>query len=381
MKIKKNISIFYLTIGSGHQIAAEGLAEFLNSANDQINAITSDPFAESIDILPSILEKAQTVSITITPKLYDSAWRSTKTASVFEKIKELDLLKEMMLKEVKKHKSKTIISTHVVPTIISLALKNDLLIERAYGIVTDYGLHSYWPENGLDGLFVAHQELRNILIFRGFDPKSIHVTGIPLRNEFENSSLYPPKNNKSLLRVLIIVGGVRRGSYHTVQQYICNFLEVLSGRNLKNVELTVITGKQSGIYDKLTNYINRVSFKLKVLKFTDKMGNLLRSHDILITKPGGLIISEAIASGNCLIIFHAGPGQEKENANFLARHGVAFWGESPEKIADILQRLSLTPAEVQSMKSRIQKLSFPSSSSLIAQKISRDLSQKNEFTS
>ena len=45
--------------------------------------------------------------------------------------------------------------------------------------------------------------------------------------------------------------------------------------------------------------------------------------DLLITKPGGLTSSEALALGKPLIILNPIPGQEAANSDFLLEHGAA----------------------------------------------------------
>lgn len=43
----------------------------------------------------------------------------------------------------------------------------------------------------------------------------------------------------------------------------------------------------------------------------------MKCADMIITKPGGLTVTEALACNIPLVIFDAIPGQEEENADFL----------------------------------------------------------------
>jgi len=45
--------------------------------------------------------------------------------------------------------------------------------------------------------------------------------------------------------------------------------------------------------------------------------------DLIITKPGGLTSSEALAMGKPLFILNPIPGQEAANSDFLLEHGAA----------------------------------------------------------
>jgi processive 1,2-diacylglycerol beta-glucosyltransferase len=53
------------------------------------------------------------------------------------------------------------------------------------------------------------------------------------------------------------------------------------------------------------------------------MHELMAVADLIITKPGGLTSSEALAMGKPLIIINPIPGQEAANSDFLLERGAA----------------------------------------------------------
>jgi processive 1,2-diacylglycerol beta-glucosyltransferase len=53
------------------------------------------------------------------------------------------------------------------------------------------------------------------------------------------------------------------------------------------------------------------------------MHELMAVSDLIITKPGGLTTSEALASGKPLLIINPIPGQEAANSDFLLERGAA----------------------------------------------------------
>jgi len=61
----------------------------------------------------------------------------------------------------------------------------------------------------------------------------------------------------------------------------------------------------------------------RVLGFVTNMHELMAVADLLITKPGGLTSSEALAMGKPLLILNPIPGQEAANSDFLLEHGAA----------------------------------------------------------
>ncbi|HTA31447.1 MAG TPA: glycosyltransferase, partial [Candidatus Cybelea sp.] len=60
-----------------------------------------------------------------------------------------------------------------------------------------------------------------------------------------------------------------------------------------------------------------------VLGFVNNMNELMAVSDLLITKPGGLTTSEALATGKPLFILNPIPGQEAANSDFLLERGAA----------------------------------------------------------
>ena len=60
-----------------------------------------------------------------------------------------------------------------------------------------------------------------------------------------------------------------------------------------------------------------------VLGFSSNMHELMAVADLIITKPGGLTSSEALAMGRPLFILNPIPGQEAANSDFLLERGAA----------------------------------------------------------
>eukprot|EP00929_Paragymnodinium_shiwhaense_P020213 TRINITY_DN1353_c0_g1_i2.p1 TRINITY_DN1353_c0_g1~~TRINITY_DN1353_c0_g1_i2.p1 ORF type:complete len:183 (+),score=21.58 TRINITY_DN1353_c0_g1_i2:180-728(+) len=61
------------------------------------------------------------------------------------------------------------------------------------------------------------------------------------------------------------------------------------------------------------------------LAFTRNMHELLAAADIVVTKPGGLITSEALACGNMLVVVDPYRGQEERNASIILEEGAGLW--------------------------------------------------------
>jgi processive 1,2-diacylglycerol beta-glucosyltransferase len=60
-----------------------------------------------------------------------------------------------------------------------------------------------------------------------------------------------------------------------------------------------------------------------VLGFVTNMHELMTVSDLIISKPGGLTTSEALAMGKPIFILNPIPGQEAANSDFLLERGAA----------------------------------------------------------
>ena len=367
-----SILIFYLSVGSGHEIAARSIADALLIENPDIQVSVVDPFSEAIDILPLILEKLQAASILITPRIYDSAWRLS-SGGFFEWITDLNLLQDLIIEQIEKTNAKIIISTHVLPCAISTIVKQNLQDLMIYGVATDYGLHSLWPITDLvNGYYVGHEELKNILVYRGIEPDKVLVSGIPINTKFSKLTISTSDNPCTLihqkLRVLLVIGGLRSGSYVNIQKYVGELLEKLDKLS-EYVTLTIVTGNQTQLLEQIKDFSQHSSLEIKALGFVEDMHLLMTSNDILISKPGGLLVAEALASGICPILLPPGPGQETINEEFLSRHNIAFAGRTPDQIISALKYCIEFPDQLIQKKNNSKSLGIPNSALKIAQHI------------
>ena len=80
--------------------------------------------------------------------------------------------------------------------------------------------------------------------------------------------------------------------------------------------------------------------RTRVEGFRADVQHFMFAADLLVTKPGGLTVSEALACGLPLAVFEAIPGQEEENAFFLEKRGMAIRleaGRCGEHVRALLQ--------------------------------------------
>ncbi len=118
------------------------------------------------------------------------------------------------------------------------------------------------------------------------------------------------------------------------------------------IQIIAISGKNEKMKHQFDNLVAETNStnNVKVLKFTNKIPELMSISDLVITKPGGLTTTESLASGLPIIVINPIPGQEEENANFLEEKGVAIWIKKHDNIEEKLYKLLNSPDKLQTMK-------------------------------
>ena len=99
--------------------------------------------------------------------------------------------------------------------------------------------------------------------------------------------------------------------------------------------------------------------KFKALPYATDMHEWMAISDIFIGKPGGLTLSEAMASALPMILLNPIPGQEEINAAIILEQGMAV---SPTDIVTLPYKVDLLlrePQRLAGMRDRMKQLAQP----------------------
>ena len=105
---------------------------------------------------------------------------------------------------------------------------------------------------------------------------------------------------------------------------------------------------------------------MRVVGFTDRMRDLMAVADLLVTKPGGLTVSEALACGLPMALISPIPGQEVRNADFLLEYGVAVKANSPAALTGKIEELLSSETRLPEMRRRAKALGRPRAAFAVA---------------
>ncbi len=190
--------------------------------------------------------------------------------------------------------------------------------------VTDISSHPEWINRYTDCYLVPDEKVSSGLKDKGVDSSLICVTGIPVREEF-----YRRKTTCSLNHKLLIMGGglglLPKGS---------TFYDALNC--LPDTHTTIITGHNRKMYERLHGRWENI----EVLGYTSKVWDYMSDADLIISKPGGITLFEAISSQVPILAWQPVLAQERRNANWLTSEGIGWVAEKKNMISTIHRLLS-----------------------------------------
>ncbi len=168
--------------------------------------------------------------------------------------------------------------------------------------ITDVTCHSQWLYPETDLYLTAAPEMKEDLIQKGVAEKCILVSGIPVGRQFVCEHGHCGTAGKHLL---IMGGGLgllpgSEAFYRRLNQ-------------LPDIKTTIITGNNKALYRTLKNKYPHIL----VLGFVDDVYRHMRNADLIISKPGGITLFEAIFAELPLLLFSPFLEQEIRNAEFV----------------------------------------------------------------
>ena len=121
------------------------------------------------------------------------------------------------------------------------------------------------------------------------------------------------------------------------------------------MQIIVITGRNQRLYEAFERELaggERIPTRL--IYFTDEVEKYMHASDLLVTKPGGLTVSEALACNLPMAVFDAIPGQEEDNANFLKIHDMGVRLQKDGDFAGQISSLIKDKKKLQEMRENCQ---------------------------
>jgi processive 1,2-diacylglycerol beta-glucosyltransferase len=270
-----------------------------------------------------------------------------------------------------------IVCTHFLPMEVLVRLKrNAQLPQPVYCVITDHVAHTFWTYTDIDGYFVGSEHVRRQLMERGVLASQIHVTGIPVDPSIaepkdaatERRNLDLPDNGRI---ITLLGGGVSSQSVHTIARGILE-------RDVRGT-LVVVAGRNENLLDEVSDLQRSETMDLRLLGYIDYMDSLITASDLVITKAGGLIISEVLARGVPLIVIDPILGHEEWNADFVVNSGSGVQLRMPASVPEAVVRLFQRSHILADMRECAAGAGRPGAAQAIVEQVITDFMRSSMF--
>ena len=360
-----NILLFYASYGSGHLSAATAIEQYIKENYPDAKTLKIDCVEYINKSINKISTSAYKSIILKTPMLWGQVYKLLKNDTI------LDITQfsnRFMAKKIftlfEDFEPDLVISCHPLGGQITSFLKSHKKTNcKLATVMTDFASHKQWliGKDYTDYFFVSNIEMKTSLISEGIYPNKIYVSGIPISPNFykkyDKENIYKSLNIEKNKKNIIFFGGGSLGlsSSSNIQAILTSLLQATD----ESHQIIIISGKNQKLYNDFQKTINNTYHKsqIKLIDFTTELPELLPITSFVITKPGGLTITECISTNVPIILINPIPGQEKENAQYIADNKMGIWIKATKPTSEYFQEIFNDTKLIEEIKENQKKYS------------------------
>jgi processive 1,2-diacylglycerol beta-glucosyltransferase len=331
---KADVLILSSAIGSGHMRASAAVVRGMALLDPEKTCSIVDFPHEVSPGIERLLRDAYLESLKLWPEAYGRLYQSSGTGQ--QSTTYMQYIQTAGIKTLERLVASTGARALVAPHFYGAGVLG-VYKEQNPGmfsavVLTDYVPHPIGVPLNLDLYVVADDAAAEAVAKLGVPEERIHPTGIPIDPVFEEP-VDPGPARKEVLNlgdddlpiVLVMGGGLGGGDLEEVVSLLLEASEAM--------HLVVLCGSNDRSRSQLARLATRKGKDATFLAFTDRVRELMAGGSVLVTKPGGMSCTEALASRLPQVLFHPIPGQEEDNAAAIIRYGA---GVMAREASDIL---------------------------------------------
>ncbi len=359
----KKALILYATAGIGHKKASMAVKEAFDEMKlDGVEVTLADALDYTNAFFKWAYLKMYLFMVNKLPTLWGFSYYLTDNFYVNILVSKLRRLNNWInSRKLKKYlietKPDVIISTHFFASeVISDMKEMGLISSKLVTIVTDYRLHSWWICDFTDVYIVAGEDAREDLIrWKVQDPR-IKVLGIPIEpvfsKKYDKSKILRDAGLKEgIFTVLVIGGGFGVGPIEEIVKAI--------GNSSKPIQIITICGHNEDLVKKIEVLRQSMKADIKVVGFVNNVYEYMEAADILISKSGGITVSESLAKELPLVVLAPIIGQETRNCDYLIKHGAAVRIGKASELREVVEYLASNPERMAALREGIRAIKKP----------------------
>ncbi|HAZ10507.1 MAG: hypothetical protein A2047_04955 [Omnitrophica bacterium GWA2_41_15] len=370
MSDHKKVLLMYITSNSGHYRASLAIESALKTLSPGMVTMNINGFAYTNPIFEKLINRTYMSVIKNNPEVWEYLYDNPKVLKSVQGMR--NSIHRSNSKKLKvliqdEFKPDAVVCTQAFPCGMVADYKKYLGLDLPlFGVLTDHAPHSYWIFDNVDYYIVPSELSRDHFMRNGVDGARIRVFGIPINPRFSNrhekEDICRKLGLDSRKRTILIMGGSQ--GLGPVEKMV-NALERID----LDFQILAVCGINKRLQKILTKKEKRYKKRMLIFGLVENVDELMEASDIIVTKPGGLTTSEALAKSLPMIIIHPIPGQETKNTDFLLQQGVALRAEDEDDVAVLVQELFSSSVKLDEMRKRADLIKKPNSAMDIAQLI------------
>lgn len=347
------VLILTASTGGGHKKASKALENYIMQHDETAVVKTVDALKTVGKSFDKLISGGYVFLAKHAPRVYGKMYRQsdkdTPLNSLVDNVTGIASAKLMPV--FNEFNPDVIVTTHPFAAEMVSAVKGkNGMTTPLISIITDFAPHRTYIQPNVDYFVVSSKEMQYQLENLGVDRNRIRTFGIPV------DPVFYAKQDKNALREEM---GLERGVPTILMMAgsfgVSDVFDIFEGITELDdkFQLIIITGKNKKLYNEFEHEIKTKGNggrRISLHFFVNDVYRYMHASDLLITKPGGLTVTEALASCLPMAIFKAYPGQEADNEDFLIRNNLAVKLPKGKKCADVIQRLISSPEKLDSMK-------------------------------
>ncbi|MEO6989899.1 MAG: glycosyltransferase [Candidatus Baltobacteraceae bacterium] len=358
------------SVGVGHTAAAAAVARALREFDSSIETRTVDSYRYAAALFSKVVADGYIGMVKTVPQIYryiyDRAERATQVGafrtwvSQFTAANLRPLIEEM--------RPSAVVCTHAFPCGVMAAYKRSFdPTLPVVGVVTDFVVHPFWIYRNVDAYAVATPQMRQVLLARGIHGDRIDDCGIPVDERFGIA----PSDRAALRRsldlpvdrsvVLMMGGGLGIGPLDTMMRALGSVEAPLAA--------AIVVGRNAGLERRVRATAERTEYPVRVFGFVDNVFDFMHASDVLVSKPGGLTSSEALAANLPMVLVRPLPGQEERNTRYLVTRKAAIRVKGERQLATVVAGLLREPRGETYLSEGIRALRRPDAARQVARRI------------
>ena len=226
---------------------------------------------------------------------------------------------------------------------------------RLVGLIPGVDADRPWAQPEVDLFPVTRGRVVEILEAASVPRSKILPCGMPINPAFCSLPDRDVIRNRLHIQpdiplLLVLFGGTGFGKPRCILQEL--------GKVRTPLQTVFITGKNQALESELRR-LGHGSPRYRTLGWVDNMHEWMAAADLLLGKPGGSTVIEALACGLPLLAFDPLPGDEERACLWIEKQHIGHCLTRPEDIAPTLERLLNDPEEMRRLRANALALAQP----------------------